>query len=55
MLRLLTHNANCQNHFAFEPTAYLTGSWAVAANGNNITYTFPASARRFVRLKVVGP
>jgi hypothetical protein len=27
----------------------------VTVTGNNITYTFPASAKRFVRLKVVGP
>jgi hypothetical protein len=27
----------------------------VTVTGNNITYTFPTSARRFVRLVVAGP
>jgi fibronectin-binding autotransporter adhesin len=49
-------------HFWIESTDSLTGTWTtetvggtVTQNGNNITYTFPASTRRFARLKVVGP
>jgi hypothetical protein len=49
-------------NFWIESTETLTGTWTtetlggnVTQNGNNITYTFPASAKRFVRLKVVGP
>ncbi|MBE7495144.1 MAG: autotransporter-associated beta strand repeat-containing protein [Verrucomicrobiaceae bacterium] len=49
-------------NFWIESTDTLTGIWTteavggnVAINGNNITYTFPSTGRRFVRLKVVGP
>lgn len=49
-------------NFWIESSDTLTGTWTtetvggtVTVNGNNITYTFPASTRRFVRLKVVGP
>ncbi|MBL9130891.1 MAG: autotransporter-associated beta strand repeat-containing protein, partial [Verrucomicrobiaceae bacterium] len=49
-------------NFWIESTDTLTGTWTtetvggnVAVNGSNIIYTFPASTRRFVRLKVVGP
>jgi autotransporter-associated beta strand protein len=48
--------------FVIESSDTLTGVWTlellgvnVTANGNNFTYTFPASSRRFARLKVMGP
>lgn len=49
-------------HFWVETSDSLTGTWTtesvgenVIINSNAITYTFPAGARRFVRLKVQGP
>ena len=50
-------------HFRVESSDTLTGTWTpetvggnVTVTGNNITYTFPSGgARRFVRLKVIGP
>ena len=49
-------------HFWIETSDTLTGSWDieplgpnVTLNGNNITYTFPSTGRRFARLKVAGP
>jgi hypothetical protein len=48
--------------FVIESSDTLTGVWTtetlgvnVTVNGNNFTYTFPASTRRFARLKVMGP
>ena len=45
-----------------ESTETLAGAWTsetiggnVTIVGNSITYTFPATTRRFARLKVVGP
>jgi autotransporter-associated beta strand protein len=49
-------------NFWVETTDTLDGSWTaeplggnVSIAGNNITYTFPAGAQRFARLKVSGP
>lgn len=49
-------------HFWIESTETLTGSWTretvggnVTINGHNVTYTFPAGTRRFVRLAVANP
>ncbi|MCX6857324.1 MAG: autotransporter-associated beta strand repeat-containing protein [Verrucomicrobia bacterium] len=57
-----TYPGTYGTHFWIETTDTLTGIWTtetlggnVTQIGNNITYTFPASARRFARLKVVGP
>ena len=57
-----TYPGTYGTNFWIESSDTLTGTWTtetvggtVTVNGNNITYTFPASARRFVRLKVVGP
>ncbi len=57
-----TYPGTYGTNFWIESTDTLTGTWTtetvggtVTMNGNNITYTFPTSARRFVRLKVVGP
>jgi autotransporter-associated beta strand protein len=50
------------SNFWIESTDTLTGPWitetiggTVTVNGNQITYTFPTTARRFVRLRVTGP
>ena len=57
-----TYPGTYGTNFWIESSGTLTGTWTtetvggtVTVNGTNITYTFPASARRFVRLKVVGP
>ena len=57
-----TYPGTYGTNFWIESTDTLTGPWTtetvggtVTVNGNNITYTFPTSTRRFVRLKVVGP
>ncbi|MBK8039680.1 MAG: autotransporter-associated beta strand repeat-containing protein [Verrucomicrobiaceae bacterium] len=57
-----TYPGTYGTNFWIESSDTLTGTWTtetvggtVTVNGNNITYTFPASTRRFVRLKVVGP
>lgn len=49
-------------NFWIETSDTLTGTWSleteggnVTITGDNITYTFPASARRFARLRVVEP
>ena len=49
-------------NFSVETTDTLGGTWTtetlggtVVIVGNTITYTFPASVRRFARLKVTGP
>ena len=57
-----TYPGTYGTNFWIESTDTLTGTWTtetiggtVTVTGNNITYTFPTSTRRFVRLKVVGP
>jgi fibronectin-binding autotransporter adhesin len=57
-----TYSGTYGTNFTVETTDTLTGTWTtetlggnVTQNVNNITYTFPAAAKRFARLKVVGP
>ena len=57
-----TYPGTYGTHFWIETTDTLTGTWTteplgsnVIISGNNVTYTFPATTRRFVRLSVSGP
>lgn len=57
-----TYPGTYGTNFWIESSDTLTGTWTtesvggnVTVNGNNITYTFPSTGRRFARLKVTGP
>ncbi|MBL9184813.1 MAG: autotransporter-associated beta strand repeat-containing protein [Verrucomicrobiaceae bacterium] len=57
-----TYSGTYGTQFWIETTDTLTGTWTIEALGGNVTivgnnvkYTFPSAARRFVRLKVASP
>jgi autotransporter-associated beta strand protein len=61
-IKSVTYPGIYGNHFWVETSDSLIGNWTtetvggnVVINSNTITYTFPAGARRFVRLKVNSP